>query len=98
MGNLSLSDLIKCVLIEKSVFHATSVFLYAVKTSKKLFLFTRDFLIFSGGIERDQWHEMGKYVVIFLVKLKSKRHIIAVPLFKEIDSIDNLKKFLVKQN
>ena len=20
---------------------------------------TRDFLMFSGGIERDQWHEMG---------------------------------------
>ena len=31
-------------------FHASGLFLYPLKT--------RGFLMFSGGIERDQWHEM----------------------------------------
>ena len=31
-------------------FHATGLFLYPVKTENQRFL---------GGIERDQWHEMG---------------------------------------
>ena len=32
-------------------FHATGLFLYPLKTS--------GFLMISGGIERDQWHETG---------------------------------------
>ena len=52
----------------------------------------RDFLIFAGGIERDQWYEMGKYVGIFLDTLKIgatlQSDFIAIPLFKDIDSID----------
>ena len=35
-------------------FNATGLFQYPLKTSQ-----TRGFLMFSGGIERDQWHEMG---------------------------------------
>ena len=35
------------------LFHASSLFLYVLKISK-----IRDFLIFPGGIERDQWHEI----------------------------------------
>ena len=34
--------------------HATSLSLYPLKTSENLW-----FLMFSGGIERDQWCEMG---------------------------------------
>ena len=34
-----------------SPFHATSLFLYPPET--------RGFLMFSGGMERDQWHEIG---------------------------------------
>ena len=34
-----------------SPFHTTGLFLYALKIS--------GFLIILGGIERDQWHEMG---------------------------------------
>ena len=26
---------------------------------------TSDFLMFSGGIERDQWYEMGHYKLLF---------------------------------
>ena len=33
-------------------FHATGFFLYPLKTS--------GFLMFSGGKERNQWHEMGQ--------------------------------------
>ena len=35
-------------------FHATDLFWYPWKHEK-----TRGFLTFSGGIKRDQWHEMG---------------------------------------
>ena len=35
-------------------FHSTGFFLYPWKQQK-----TRGFLMFSGGIERDQWHEIG---------------------------------------
>ena len=35
-------------------FHATDLFRYPLKTSEN-----KGFLMFSGGIERDQWHEMG---------------------------------------
>ena len=40
-------------------FHATGLFRYSLKTSENLWFF-----IFSGGIERDQWHEMGERGVI----------------------------------
>ena len=36
-------------------FHATNLFRYPLKT-----LENKGFLMFSGGIERDQWHEMGE--------------------------------------
>ena len=39
-------------------FHATRLFLYHLKTSKHQK--TRRFRMFSEGIERDQWHEMGE--------------------------------------
>ena len=35
-------------------FHATDLFRYPLETSEN-----QNFLMFSGGIERDQWHEMG---------------------------------------
>ena len=35
-------------------FHATGLFLYPLKHQK-----TSCFLMFSGGIERNQWHELG---------------------------------------
>ena len=35
-------------------FHATGLFRYPLKTSEY-----KGFLMFSEGIERDQWHEMG---------------------------------------
>ena len=37
-----------------NLFHATSLFLYLLKTSK-----ISGFLMFSGGIKREKWHEMG---------------------------------------
>ena len=37
-----------------NLFHAIDLFLYPRKHQK-----TRGFLMFSGGIERDQWHGMG---------------------------------------
>ena len=36
-----------------ATFHATGLFLYPLKTLKKMFLF-------SGGAKRDQWHERVK--------------------------------------
>ena len=38
-------------------FHATGPFLYPLKTSEN-----SGFLMFSGVIEIDQWHKIGKYV------------------------------------
>ena len=35
-------------------FHATGLFLYPLETSETFY-----FLMFSGGIERDQWHKNG---------------------------------------
>ena len=35
-------------------FHASGLFLYPQKTSESW-----GFLMFSGGTEKDQWHEMG---------------------------------------
>ena len=35
-------------------FHATELFRYPLETKKP-----KGFLMFSGGIERDQWHEMS---------------------------------------
>ena len=37
-------------------FHAIDLFLYFVKLTKKSDIC--GFLMFSGGIERDQWYEM----------------------------------------
>ena len=37
-----------------NTFHVTGLFLYPLKTSEN-----QRFLMFSEGIERDQWHEMG---------------------------------------
>ena len=36
-------------------FHDTDLFWYPLKTSENPWCFP----VFSGGIERDQWHEMG---------------------------------------
>ena len=36
-------------------FHVTNLFLYPMKTSEN----QRGFLMFLGGIERGQWHEMS---------------------------------------
>ena len=38
-------------------FHATNLFLYPLKTSENQK--TRGFLMFSGGIKREQWHKLG---------------------------------------
>ena len=40
-----------------NLFHAFGLFLYLLKTSENLW-----FLVFSEGIERDQWHEIEKWV------------------------------------
>ena len=40
-------------------FHATALFLYPLKASENLWVF-----LFSGGIERDQWYEMGSGVKV----------------------------------
>ena len=37
-----------------NTFHATSLFLYSLKI-----LENQSFLMFSGGIDTDQWHKMG---------------------------------------
>ena len=39
---------------ELNEFYSTGLFLYLLKLSE-----TSGFLLFSGGIERDQWDEMG---------------------------------------
>ena len=36
---------------------------------------TRGFLMFSGGIKRDQWHEMGS-------RLKAVSHLVNKPRFR----------------
>ena len=41
-------------------FHATGLFRYPQQTSEnQRYSDVRGFLMFLGGIERDQWHEMG---------------------------------------
>ena len=41
-------------------FNSTALFLYPLKTTGFLLEFhATDFLVFSGGIGRDQWHKMG---------------------------------------
>ena len=47
-------------------FHATGLFLYPLKTSENV-----KFLMFSGGIERDQWHKMD-YWFWYFIKLSSE--------------------------
>ena len=42
-----------------NLFHATDLFWYPLKTSEN-----QMFLMFSGGIKRDQWHEMGYRLII----------------------------------
>ena len=39
-------------------FHATGLFLYLLKTSSENVRFLK---MFSGGIERDQWHEIDQH-------------------------------------
>ena len=41
-------------LIDFNLFHATDCFLYPTVNIRKLMFF----FMFSGGIERDQWHEI----------------------------------------
>ena len=41
-------------------FHVAGIFLYSLKTENQ------SFLIFSGGIEKDQWYGMGeRFIVLF---------------------------------
>ena len=47
-----------------SPFHATGFFLYPLKISKNLWL--------SGGIKRDQWHEMSSWVNHSLFQIQHK--------------------------
>ena len=45
---------------ESDPFHATDLLLYPLKMwENSLLSVTSGFLMFSGGIENDQWHEMG---------------------------------------
>ena len=56
---------------------------------------TSGFLIFSGGIERDQWHEMGSYE--FSALIKNLCHTQATPPYYAIissgDPIHPVKPF-----
>ena len=49
---LKIEKFIEIILINP--FHDTDLFWYPLKTSEN-----PCFPVFSGGIERDQWHEMG---------------------------------------
>ena len=50
-------------------FHATGLFLYP--------LGTRGFLRFSGGIERDQWHERGQrfYFLVLVIDFSTRENL-----------------------
>ena len=66
IGNKRVWKLCQCVHVENSIpelihlilnsnsFHATDLFLFPWKHQK-----TSGFFMFSGIIERDQWHELG---------------------------------------
>ena len=56
-----------------NLFNATSLFLYPLKT--------RGFLIFSGGIERDQWYEMG---------MTNQSHVFHSPVSSHISSSNDI--------
>ena len=45
--------------VHANLFHATNLFLYPLEVSE-----TSGFLTFSGGIEKDQWHETGQCLCI----------------------------------
>ena len=45
---------IRVMQMEINPFHGTGLLLHPLKTSKN-----QRFSVFSGGIERDQWHKMG---------------------------------------
>ena len=40
-------------------FHCTDYFLYALKTDNLKHQTTKGFLMFTGDIEKAQWHEMS---------------------------------------
>ena len=48
---------IRAMQMEINPFHGTGLLLHPLKTSKN-----QRFSVFSGGIERDQWHKMGRDV------------------------------------
>ena len=50
--------------IDLNPFHATGLFLYPLKISENLWL--------SGGIKRDQWHEMSSWVNHSLFQIQHK--------------------------
>ena len=50
------------LLISFNPSHATGLFRYSLKTSENLF---------SRGIERDQWHEMGQWLPLVLTEALS---------------------------
>ena len=51
-----------------NLFHVTVLFLYPLKTSEY-----QVFYLVSGGLERDQWHEMGLNRKKKVGKIKTKK-------------------------